>query len=127
MAAQSAVDMARWDIKGKALGQPGYMLLGGKMRDRVVCYKGVGGKTDEVAAETAKKRVSEGWRYLRLGVTDRDGVLEPPVAVRDAAPGDAIRSDILSVEPDAWGYARVSPMALVIDQQLDDLAVDQFA
>lgn len=84
MAAQSAIDVALWDIKGKALGQPVYMLLGGKMRDRVVCYKGVGGKTAEAAAETAKKRVSEGWRYLRLGVTDRDGVLEPPVAVRDA-------------------------------------------
>ena len=84
MAAQSAIDLALWDIKGKALGQPVYMLLGGKMRDRVVCYKGIGGKTPEATAAIATERVAEGWKYLRLGVTDRDGVLEPSVAVRDA-------------------------------------------
>jgi L-alanine-DL-glutamate epimerase-like enolase superfamily enzyme len=37
-AAISAVDIALWDIKGKALGVPVYELLGGRARDRVVCY-----------------------------------------------------------------------------------------
>ena len=37
-AAISAVDLALWDIKGKALGVPVYELLGGRARDRVVCY-----------------------------------------------------------------------------------------
>ena len=43
-AAMSAIDIALWDIKGKALGQPVYMLLGGKMRERVFCYTGIGGQ-----------------------------------------------------------------------------------
>jgi galactonate dehydratase len=84
MAAQSAIDMALWDIKGKALNQPVYMLLGGKMRDRVVCYTGIGGKTPEDSAEAARKCVDRGWKYLRMSVMDRDGILEPSVAVRDS-------------------------------------------
>lgn len=84
MAAISAIDIALWDIKGKALGQPVYMLLGGRLRDRVVCYTGIGGGTPEETARSAKKRVSEGWKYLRMSVLDRDGVLEPSTAVRDS-------------------------------------------
>ncbi len=34
--AVSAVDMALWDVKGKALGQPVCQLLGGKLHDRVI-------------------------------------------------------------------------------------------
>ena len=34
----SAIDIALWDIQGKALGVPVYQLLGGLARDKVVCY-----------------------------------------------------------------------------------------
>ena len=37
-AALSAIDIALWDIKGKALDVPIYELLGGLARDKVVCY-----------------------------------------------------------------------------------------
>ena len=36
--AASAIEMACWDIKGKALDQPVYQLLGGRFRDRVPPY-----------------------------------------------------------------------------------------
>jgi len=38
--AVSAIEMALWDIAGKAAGLPVYKLLGGKVRDRVRCYNG---------------------------------------------------------------------------------------
>ena len=84
MAAISAIDIALWDIKGKVLEQPVHMLLGGKMRDRVVCYTGIGGRTPADSAASARARVEEGWKYLRMSVMDRNGVLEPRTAVRDA-------------------------------------------
>src|SRR6266478_1336173 len=36
--ALGAIDLALWDIKGKALGAPVYELLGGMARDHVECY-----------------------------------------------------------------------------------------
>jgi mannonate dehydratase len=38
MTAIGAVDIALWDIKGKATGQPVHQLLGGPVRDRVLSY-----------------------------------------------------------------------------------------
>ena len=38
--AVSAIEMALWDIAGKAVGAPVYKLLGGKVRDRVRVYNG---------------------------------------------------------------------------------------
>src|SRR5688572_4362021 len=34
----AAIDIALWDLQGKRLGVPVYELLGGRVRDRVVCY-----------------------------------------------------------------------------------------
>lgn len=34
----SAIDLALWDAKGKALGQPVYSLLGGPHKERLFCY-----------------------------------------------------------------------------------------
>lgn len=36
--AQSGVDLALWDLKGKLLGQPVWRLLGGPARERISCY-----------------------------------------------------------------------------------------
>ena len=40
MSASAGIDMALWDIKGKALGVPVYQLIGGKCREKVRAYGG---------------------------------------------------------------------------------------
>jgi galactonate dehydratase len=82
--AVSAVDIALWDIKGKALGVPVYELLGGRTRDRVACYPHTGGDVDELV-ENCRELMEEGWTFARWGLSDPEGgedVFEPSRAVR---------------------------------------------
>jgi galactonate dehydratase len=65
-AAISAIDMALWDIKGKAYGVPVYQLLGGLARTKVRVYGHVDGKTAGEAAEQAKERASRGITAIRF-------------------------------------------------------------
>ncbi len=81
--AMSAIDIALWDIKGKALGVPIHNLLGGLVRNKVVCYPHIGGSSAEQIAENAQKKVAEGWKFVRFGLGDAGGnIFEPSRAVR---------------------------------------------
>jgi len=79
MAAISAVDVALWDIKAKALGTPLYNLLGGKSREGVLVYGHANGKTPEAALESVGQLAAAGFRAIRVqcavpGVPDTYGV-----------------------------------------------------
>lgn len=65
-AAISAIDIALYDIKGKALKVPVYELLGGKQRDFVPCFASVRFSTLDELLTQSKKLVEEGWDMLRL-------------------------------------------------------------
>lgn len=86
--AASAIDIALWDIKGKALGVPVYELLGGRQRDKVVCYphNQVGADSSEVTplVESCLKTKEEGWKFVRWGLPLTGEILEPRQAVRTA-------------------------------------------
>jgi galactonate dehydratase len=99
-AAMSAIDIALWDIKGKALKQPIYNLIGGLTRNKVVCYPHTRGNTLEEHLDSCRQAVKNGWRFVRHGVMDTgmvDGtnILEPAQAVRKTAKWlEAIRSAV---------------------------------
>lgn len=83
-AAVSAVDIALWDIKGKALNVPVYDLLGGRTRDKVVCYPHNGGGSTEALVESCRKTQEAGWRFARWGLADGagTGTFEPKRAIQ---------------------------------------------
>ena len=65
--ALSAIDIALWDIKGKALEQPLWKLLGGH-RDRVPTYASGSlrrGLTDDQAQQAARTLVEKGFREMK--------------------------------------------------------------
>ena len=65
----AAIEMAMWDIMGKAVGRPVYDLLGGKMRDVLPAYAnawyGAGASAAEIAA-AAKLAAGRGYRGLKF-------------------------------------------------------------
>lgn len=84
-AAIAAIDVALWDIKGKALGVPVYDLLGGRVRDRVDTYTHIHGDDTDEVVQRCVEAVAAGWRYLRWELHHApDLTLEPRVAVREA-------------------------------------------
>lgn len=80
----AAIDIALWDLRGKQLGVPVYELLGGRVRDRVVCYPHAVGATPEAIAEHSRSLVEAGFRFIRFGVPCEGDVLEPSRAARAA-------------------------------------------
>jgi galactonate dehydratase len=64
-AAISAIDIALYDICGKALGVPVYALLGGKQRDRIPCFASMGGASYEQWRDNAHLLLDQGWTAIR--------------------------------------------------------------
>lgn len=89
-AAISAIDIALYDIKGKALGVPVYELLGGKQRDYVDCFASLRFTTKEELINMANTLIKEGWDVLRLAPaefeTEGDGsIFEPRESISTIA------------------------------------------
>jgi galactonate dehydratase len=70
--AVGALDCALWDIKGKALKQPVYELLGGRARDYVECYRSFGALRPGQAREQARQTMADGFRAIRFHTVPTD-------------------------------------------------------
>jgi L-alanine-DL-glutamate epimerase-like enolase superfamily enzyme len=75
-AAVSSIEMALWDIAGKAAGVPVYKLLGGKVRDHVRVYNGGvrfpmnGSNPEDYADNVAKMKARpEGFGFVKMGIS----------------------------------------------------------
>ncbi len=122
--ALSALDMALWDIKGKAFGVPVYQLLGGKFREKLRVYANrwfFGGDTPDKLARLAEKTVKQGYTAMKwdpfykaenvIDSATMRGVVEQVKALREAVGWDV---DLL-IE----GHGRFNPYtALQIANEL---------
>jgi D-galactarolactone cycloisomerase len=118
VAIQSGIDIALWDLKGRALGVPVYELLGGPMRDAMPAYaSSIYWVDPETAAAQAVAYIDEGFAAVKLKV---GGNYTTDVACVNAiceALGD--RGDLM-VDGN-MSYSR--DLALRFGRQLDDAGV----
>ena len=78
--ALAALDIALWDIKGKALGRPIYKLLGGAWRTELPFYASIGGNAVRTVDEVVRT-VEARWKR------------ETPAAIKIRWDGDRTRQD----------------------------------
>lgn len=122
----SGVDIALWDIVGKACGQPVHKLLGGAFRTRVEAYAtGLYFKNmdrlNEEAVEEAREYVAQGFRAIKmkigLGSIKKD--IDRVAAVREAIGPDR------QLMVDANHCFNV-PQAIAIGRELEKLNIAWF-
>jgi L-alanine-DL-glutamate epimerase-like enolase superfamily enzyme len=77
----SAIEMACWDLCGKALNVPVWQLLGGRYRDKVRIYADTPEERDPVRQiEALKKRLTDGFTWLKMDI-GMDEVARDPEAL----------------------------------------------
>lgn len=79
----SGLEMALWDIKGKALSVPIYELLGGAARDRIKVYSWIGGDRPDDVAEQAQDRVDRGFTAVKMNATEELHYIDSYVKIEE--------------------------------------------
>lgn len=111
--ALSGLDIALWDLAGKAAGKPLHALLGGARRERLACYASFLRYADPaLLARYCRQAVGEGYRAIKL-----HEISEPVIAAaRAAVPRDVeLLLDVnceWSVEDAMAIGKRLAPMGL---------------
>jgi L-alanine-DL-glutamate epimerase-like enolase superfamily enzyme len=116
-AAKAGLELALWDLRGKALGRPVTDLLGGRTRSAVPLMHAFGWDEPEALAAKARARAAEGVTIFKVKVGDAPG--------RDAARVAAVREAVGSraqIKCDAntgWVTARRAVEAIRLLEPFD--------
>ncbi len=111
MQAMSAIDLALWDLMGKATGRPVHDLLGGALRDRVRTYASllmpehadeVEGLVEQARAE-GFSAVKFGWGGLGRSLADDEQLI---AAAQNAAHAETGRTMDVMIDMGSHGWAR---------------------
>ena len=122
MSAIAGVNQALWDIKGKFHGAPVYDLLGGKVRDKVQIYAGIGGDRPADVARQAQQRKDDGLKAIKMGAVNEVHYMDTfahidAAVARVASVREQVGNDF-SIAVDFHGRVH-KPMAKMLIRELE--------
>ena len=113
LSAVSGIDMALWDIKGKQAGLPVCELLGGRVRDRMLTYRSVSGRTFDEVLEQVHQLQQLDYQVIKVQVAVPElesGYAVPASDAQQAATEEAFARGVPPAE--TWEpepYTRLIP------------------
>jgi L-alanine-DL-glutamate epimerase-like enolase superfamily enzyme len=117
--ALSGLDIALWDIKAKAAGEPLVRLLGGPLRDHLPAYvSGIRAATDEARAELAAEHFAAGYAAVKLymGHGVEADVAQATAVRQGVGPRARLLADVF------WVYSLQE--AITLGRELENLGVE---
>ncbi len=88
------IEMALFDLAGKAYGVPAYQFLGGKFRDKVLCYCDTDSVPDpQQMGQRLKRRMEHGFKFLKMDIGI--GLLQGVSGALSAPPNMLTSTDIM--------------------------------
>jgi galactonate dehydratase len=124
MSAIAGIDMALWDIKGRALGVPVHSLLGGPVRDRIRSYCWIGGDRPHDLVAGALALRDAGFNACKLNVCEElhyvDSYAEVDMIVQRLAELREAVGSSMDLAFDFHGRVH-APMAKVLLKEIEPL------
>ena len=92
---KSPIDMACWDLLGKALGVPVCQLMGGRQGDNVALYRAISQGTAEAMAKNVQMYRDQGYRrfQLKVGGAPNDDIARIRAVRAILSPDDILVAD----------------------------------
>ena len=116
LAAISGIDVACWDIAGKALGLPIFRLLGGGIRSRVPAYASGGWRPLEGIGEELAGYAAQGFQAVKMRLWG-EHAFDLRLAVARVEAARAALTENVDLMVDAHGALGL-PMAVVVAERL---------
>lgn len=130
----SGVEMALWDLAGKAYNVPVYQMLGGKFRDKIRCYADTTESNDpKVYGQRLKARKEQGFTWLKMDlgvdlVADKPGAVTRPEGV-SVSGSEKLQHMFTGIELTPKGVELMSDYAAQVREQVGmeiPLSADHF-
>ncbi len=130
----SGVEMALWDLAGKAYNVPVYQMLGGKFRDRIRCYADTTESNDpKVFGQRLKARHEQGFTWLKMDlgidlVANIPGTVTHPEGV-SLGGGDRVQHMFTGIELTQKGVEKMGEYVAQVREQVGmevPLSADHF-